>query len=68
MARHPVVSGVPQLLHARGRVLDWHDSSGHVQVEGERWRAIGPQGLQPGQPVQVRAVDRLQLTVAASGD
>jgi membrane-bound serine protease (ClpP class) len=60
----PQVSGVPQMLQARARVLDWNGTAGHVLVEGERWRATGASDLRPGQAVRILAIAGLTLTVA----
>ncbi len=45
-------------------VLDWSAGAGHVRVEGERWNAVGPPDLLPGESVRIRAVDGLTLTVS----
>ena len=36
----------------------------HVRIDGERWRAEGLEGRQPGETVTVLAVDGLTLTVS----
>lgn len=61
--RRAPVSGSDQMLGAQARVLDWSGNAGFVWVEGERWKARGSSGLQPGQDVRVLAVDGLTLRV-----
>ena len=61
-----VVSGVEAMVGATARVLDWAGTDGHVLVAGERWRAHGSYGLQPGQTVTVHAVQDLRVLVSAS--
>ena len=48
-------------------VLDWRAGAGHVRTEGERWNAVGPPDLEPGEAVRIEAVDGLTLTVARRG-
>jgi membrane-bound serine protease (ClpP class) len=54
------MQGVP------AEVLDWSGGAGHVHAEGERWNAVGPADLRPGDCVRVEAMDGLTLTVARS--
>lgn len=63
--RRQVVTGREQMLGAIAEVLDWNDGRGHVFVHGERWRAISPDVLEPGQSVNITAMDGLTLTVTA---
>jgi membrane-bound serine protease (ClpP class) len=49
-------------------VLDWGAGAGHVLAAGERWNAVGPADLRPGQRVRVEAMDGLTLTVARDAD
>ena len=44
-------------------VLDWDGASGHVQVDGERWRAISKDTLEPGDTVKIIGLDGLTLKV-----
>jgi hypothetical protein len=44
-------------------VLDWAGSAGHVRIAGERWNAVGPSDLVPGETVRVERLDGLTLTV-----
>jgi membrane-bound serine protease (ClpP class) len=66
--RRRIVTGVEELIGARGRVLDWQGGKGHVFVHGERWQARAAPGKAPapGDRVVVRAVDGLTLVVDAA--
>ena len=66
--RRQVVTGAEGLIGATARVLDWHGHQGHVFAVGERWAADGPEGLQPGQAVNIAAVHGLQLSVHAPAE
>lgn len=61
--RRGVVSGHEELLGAPAEVLDWSGSRGHVWLHGERWQARADAPLSPGQPVRVRGVSGLKVTV-----
>jgi membrane-bound serine protease (ClpP class) len=61
--RRAVVSGDEALINAAGEVLAWHESSGTVLVQGERWQARAQQPLTPGEKIKVIARDGLVLTV-----
>ena len=61
--RRPVVSGVSELVGAEARVLEATERGYWVHIHGETWQARGPQGLEPGQRVRVRAVNGLVLEV-----
>jgi membrane-bound serine protease (ClpP class) len=56
-------SGLQAMVGAPAQVLDWSGDAGHVFAEGERWSARGPQGLQPGHVVEIRAVRGLEVEV-----
>jgi len=58
-----VTTGEKGLIGLRGRVLDWEGGGGHVQVDGERWRATSSDKLSEGDTVKVTAVDGLTLKV-----
>lgn len=62
-----VVTGREGLTGAPGTVLNWANGAGHVQVEGERWQAVSPDDLQPGDSVKVVSVDGLTVKVKSSG-
>ena len=63
-ARHrPVVSGVEDLLGARGEVLSDFEGEGYVRVRGESWRALAAGPLAAGRKVRVTGIDGLTLKV-----
>lgn len=62
--RRAVVSGQEEMVGLPGRVISWQDGRGIVHVHGESWQAVADRPLEPGQPVRVRALDGLTLTVA----
>ena len=57
-ARTQPMQGVP------AEVIDWADGAGHVHAAGERWSAVGPADLAPGEHVRVETRDGLTLKVA----
>lgn len=61
--RRKIISGREAMPGMIGTVLDWEGLSGHVFVNGERWRATGPVSLKVGEPVQIHAVADLTLKV-----
>jgi membrane-bound serine protease (ClpP class) len=61
-ARAP--AGTSPMHGLSAEVLDWAGGAGHVRTEGERWNAVGPPDLMPGEAVRVEAVDGLTLRVA----
>lgn len=63
--RVPIVSGAEALIGQRIRVLSWDGEQGHVSAAGERWRAVGPVGLAPGDTVVITAVHGVTLHVRA---
>lgn len=58
-----VTTGDKGLIGLQGEVLDWSGGAGHVQVEGERWRAMSKDPLQPGDAVKVIGLEGLTLKV-----
>src|SRR3546814_12685300 len=54
--RRKVVSGREELIGSQGTVLDWEDGRGHVFVHSERWRAVGVDPLQAGEPIRVLSI------------
>ena len=63
-SRHrPVVTGKEEMIGSTGHVIDWNGQSGRVRVHGEIWSARSNKPLDPGRPVQVRAIDGLTLVV-----
>ncbi len=63
--RAPIVSGAEALIGQRIKVLSWNGEQGHVAASGERWRAVGPEGLAPGDTVVIAAVHGVTLHVRA---
>jgi membrane-bound serine protease (ClpP class) len=63
--RAPIVSGAEALIGQRIKVLSWNGEQGHVAASGERWRAVGPAGLAPGDTVVIAAVQGVTLHVRA---
>lgn len=61
-------AGTAEMADDAARVLDWEGTGGHVLAEGERWRAVGPAGLAPGERVRIESRDGLTLTVGRSAD
>jgi membrane-bound serine protease (ClpP class) len=61
--RRPVVSGVEDMLGARGEVLGGFDREGWVRVRGESWQAVADAPLAAGQTVRVTGVNGLTLRV-----
>lgn len=62
--RARIETGQDELVGAVGRVMDWHEGTGHVFVRSERWNARGPAALEPGDSVTVRSIEGLLLDVA----
>jgi membrane-bound serine protease (ClpP class) len=65
--RRPVVTGDAGMVGAGGRVLAWAGGEGVVLLRGERWAAVAPVPLRPGDAVRVRARRGLRLEVAPEG-
>lgn len=63
--RAPIVSGAEALIGQRIKVLSWEGEQGHVAAAGERWRAVGPADLTPGDTVVIAAVHGVTLHVLA---
>lgn len=61
--RVPSVSGVDALIGQRIEVLSWKGEQGYVSAAGERWRAVGPAGVMPGDTVVITAVQGVTLHV-----
>ncbi len=66
--RRPVVSGIEDLVCARGEALEDFAQEGWVQVRGERWRGRSPAPLARGQALRVTAMKGLVLDVVPEGD
>ena len=61
--RRQVVTGLEEMVGARGEVSDWKDGRGHVIAHGERWKAVSGSPLSSGRRVRVTGVDGLVLRV-----
>ena len=61
--RRPVVSGIEDLVGARGEALEDFAQEGWVQVRGERWRGRSPAPLARGQALRVTGISGLILSV-----
>jgi membrane-bound serine protease (ClpP class) len=62
--RTPAVTGHAEVEGVNARVLEWKNGQGTVWVRSERWRARGPETLEPGDIVRVSKIDGLTLVVA----
>ncbi len=61
-----VTTGAKGLIGMTGRVLDWHNGEGHVQVDGERWHATSKDDLAEGDTIKVKGIDGLTLIVKSA--
>lgn len=61
-----VTTGAQGLIGMKGRVLDWDDGEGHVQVDGERWHAISKDALAVDDAIKVKSIKGLTLVVKAA--
>jgi len=62
--RRKIMSGSEELIGAKGEVVDWSGTAGHVRVHSERWNAVADRAFAPGQEIEVTAIDGLTLTIA----
>jgi membrane protein implicated in regulation of membrane protease activity len=67
MRREKVVTGVENLVGARGKAVDSLEPAGHVRVHGELWDAHAAEPLAAGTAVRVVAVHELTLEVEPDG-
>lgn len=65
--RQPAASGVEQMIGQLATALENFDSTGHVQLQGERWQARSDTPLSQGETARVIAVNGLVLHVTKSG-
>lgn len=61
--RRPVRTGAAGLQGTSAEVIDWTDGSGHVWTQGERWQAVGPHRLKPGDLIQIVGLNGLKLQI-----
>jgi len=59
----PALVGGEAMPGMTAEVIDWRGVDGHVFAHGERWRARSNEALDPGELVEVVAVDGLDLSV-----
>lgn len=59
--RHAPAGGTAALIGKQVRVIDWSGRSGHVWVDGERWRATSRTEFAAGDTARVRGMDGLTL-------
>lgn len=63
--RHPVVSGLNELIGGTATVLHDFEGRGAVNIHSETWQATSAVPLRAGQKVRVTAIDGLVLSVEA---
>lgn len=61
--RSPVRTGAAGLRGAAAEVIDWTNGTGHVWAQGERWEAVGPHRLKPGDRIHVVGLKGLRLKI-----
>lgn len=61
--RTQVATGIEGLIHERGTARTHIDPRGKVFVHGELWNAVAEQPIAPGTPVEVVAVEGMELHV-----
>ena len=65
---HGPLIGAEAIRRREGKVIEWDPAkgSGHVIVEGERWKARSSQPLKPGDKIRVVEVDGIVLVVKSA--
>ena len=63
---NPSPSGPQALVGLKGPVKQWQGDTGKVLVHGEWWNAMSDDDVQPGDEIEVTAVDGMRLTVKKS--
>lgn len=66
--RRPIAVGAEDVPGHAARVLDWSGGAGHVEFQGEHWRATGPDMLPRDAQVKIIDRDGLTLVVASEGN
>ncbi len=61
--QRPVVSGIEQLVHGTGTVMDDFEQEGWVRIHGEQWKARSNTPLKRGEKIRVVAMDGLILYI-----
>jgi membrane protein implicated in regulation of membrane protease activity len=67
LGRYRIVTGAEGLVGRTAVVAERCDPEGTVRLGGEIWRARCEPPAEPGQPVEVAAVDGLTLLVRPGG-
>lgn len=62
--RRRVTTGRESLIGRSARVSEWDGNAGFVELDGERWRALSDEPLEPGSDVVVKSIDGLVLSIA----
>lgn len=66
--RRPVQTGVDALAHSTGKVISRNDGVLQVRVRSEIWNAESMDELQPGDRIEVVAVEAMRLKVQRTSD
>ena len=61
--RRPVQTGAESLAHRTGEVIAREDGVLRVRIHNEIWNAKSTDDLQPGDPIEVVAVEAMRLKV-----
>lgn len=61
--QRPVVSGMEQIVHSTGTVIDDFEQEGWARIHGEQWKVHSNMPLKRGDRIRVIAMDGLILTV-----
>jgi membrane-bound serine protease (ClpP class) len=61
--QRPVVSGMEQIVHSTGTVIDDFEQEGWARIHGEQWKIHSNRPLKRGDRIRVVAMDGLILTV-----
>ncbi|WMT92898.1 nodulation protein NfeD [Pelagibacterium sp. H642] len=66
--RRKIVTGTEQMIGISAMVESWSEGAGYVIAHGERWKAVSPEPLVPGENVCVTGLSGLTLQVARRGE
>ena len=61
--QRPVVSGMEQIVHSTGTVMDDFEQEGWARIHGEQWKVRSNTPLKRGEKIRVVAMDGLILHV-----
>ena len=59
-----LLTGAEGMIGKSGRVLDWKDDEGRVEIQSEIWNAVSDAPLSPGDHVLVEEIAGLTLRVS----